>query len=74
MTMAVPATGETFEMQLEGDEFHMLWLNSPNRVTGTRQGRCLLTAVPKIGWRMVESTPDERALLQAHGLGSGRVQ
>jgi hypothetical protein len=29
--IAVPATGETFEAQLEEDEFHMLWLNEPNR-------------------------------------------
>ena len=42
----------------------MLWLNSPNRVTGERQGRCLLSAVLKIGWRIVESTPEERALLE----------
>jgi hypothetical protein len=49
----------------------MLWLNSPNRVTGERQGRCLLSAVLKIGWRIVESTPEERALLEAHGLASG---
>ena len=52
----------------------MLWLNSPNRVTGKRQGRALLTAVLKIGWRIVESTPEERALLAAHGLATGTLQ
>jgi hypothetical protein len=34
----------------------------------------LLSAALKIGWRIVESTPEERALLEAHGLASGRVQ
>ena len=66
--------GDNFEAQLEEDEWHMLWLNSPKRVTGKHQGRYLLTAVLKIGWRIVESTPAERALLEAHGFGSGRVQ
>ena len=72
MTIAVPTSGGwTFEAQLEEDEWHMLWLNSPNRVMGKRQGRCLLSAVLKIGWRIVESTPEERALLEAHGFGRG---
>ena len=52
----------------------MLWLHWPNQVTGKRQDRALLTAVLTIGWRIVESTPEERALLEAHGLASGRVQ
>ena len=75
VTIAVPTSGGgTFEATLEEDEWHMLWLNSPNRVTGKRQGRFLLSAVLKIGWRIEQSTPEERALLEAHGLGSGRVQ
>ena len=57
MTIAVPTSGGwTFEAHLEEDEFGMLWLNSPNRVTGKRQGRYLLSAVLKIGWRIVESS------------------
>ena len=39
----------------------MLWLNSPNRVTGKRQGRYVLSAALKIGWWIVESTPAEPA-------------
>jgi hypothetical protein len=50
------------------------WLPLPNRVTGKRQGLCLLTAPLKIGWRIVESTPKERALLETHGFGGGRLQ
>jgi hypothetical protein len=52
----------------------ILWLNSPNHVTGKRQGRRLLSAVLKMGWLILESTPQERALLAAHVLASGRVQ
>jgi|SRR5215218_5007959 hypothetical protein len=31
MTIAIPATGETSEAQLEEDTFHMLWLVHRNR-------------------------------------------
>jgi hypothetical protein len=34
----------------------------------------LLAAVLKIGWRIASATADERAMLEAHGFGSGRVQ
>jgi len=30
--------------------------------------------VLKIGWRIVAASPEEQALLDAHGFGSGRVQ
>ena len=75
MTISVPTSGGwTFEAQLEEDEWHMLWLLKRYRLTGTVHGRHLLTAVLKVGWGIVESTPEERALLEAHGLGSGRLQ
>jgi hypothetical protein len=64
----------TFDAQLEEDEFHMRWLNTPNLVTGKRQGRYLLSAVLKVGWHIVKASPEEQALLGAHGLASGRVQ
>jgi hypothetical protein len=35
---------------------------------------CTLTAVLKIGWRIVRASPEEQALLEAHGFGSGRIQ
>jgi hypothetical protein len=75
MTIAVPTSGGwTFLAQLEEDEWHLLWLVTRWRPTGAVQSRCLLTAALKNGWRIVESTADERALLDAHGLASGRVQ
>ena len=56
------------------DDHRCCGLHWPNAVTGKRQGQCLLTAVLKIGWRIVASTPEELPLLEAHGLASGRVQ
>jgi len=34
----------------------------------------LLAAILKIGWQIASATVDERAVLEAHGFGSGRVQ
>jgi hypothetical protein len=34
----------------------------------------LLAAILKIGWRIVDTTPHEREVLDAHGLGSGWLQ
>jgi hypothetical protein len=73
VTIALPSTGETFEAQLEEDEFHMLWLNEPNR-KARRMGRYLLSAVLNIGWRIVAASLEEQTLLDAHGFGSRRVQ
>jgi hypothetical protein len=50
----------------------MLWLVHRNRRNSGRV-QILLSAALKIGWRIVESTPEERALLEAHGLASGAV-
>jgi hypothetical protein len=72
MTIAVPTSGGwTLEAQLEEDEHGMLWLIWPNRAPGEWHGRHLLTAALKVGWRILESTPEERALLEAHGSQAG---
>jgi len=60
-------THETFQRQLVQDEHGVLWLRD---ATG---GRYQLAVVLQGGWRIVESTPAERALLEAHGFGSGLV-
>jgi hypothetical protein len=65
---------DTFEAVLDEYGLGMLWLTKSNGVTGKSQGRYLLNAVLTIGGRIVDRTPAERALLEAHGLGSGRVQ
>jgi len=71
---SIAAPGWTSDAQLDQDEFNMLWLNTPNLVTGKRQGRYLLSAVLKIGWGIVKASPEEQAMLEAHGFGSRRVQ
>jgi hypothetical protein len=68
-----PASGETSEAQLEEDAFHMLWLVHRNRRNSGRV-QILLSAAPQNGWRIVDTTPAEQALLEAHGFGSGWVQ
>jgi hypothetical protein len=67
------ATGETSEGQLEEDTFHMLWLFLRLRWNSGRV-QLLLSAALQNGWRIVEATPAERALLDAHGFATGRIQ
>jgi hypothetical protein len=70
--VTIAAPGWTFEVQLEEDEWHMLWLNSPNRVTGKREGRYLLSAVLKVGWRIVRGRhPRSRRCSRRTGSGAG---
>ena len=71
MTIAVPTSGGwTFNATLEEDEFHMLWLVKHYGGTATPHLRLLLSTTFKTGWRIVDTTPDERALLEAHGFAS----
>jgi hypothetical protein len=73
VTIAAPATGETFEAQLEQDEFHMLWLINRNRRNSGRL-QILLSAALRTGWCIASASAEEQAPLEAHGFGSGRVQ
>jgi hypothetical protein len=59
------------EVQLEEDEFHMLWLVPRNQRNSGRV-QILLSAALQGGW--VEASPEEQALSDAHGFGSGSVQ
>jgi hypothetical protein len=34
----------------------------------------MLSAALTLGWRIVRASTEERVLLEAHGLGSGRIQ
>ena len=65
MTIEVPGTGERIDALLVQDGCGTLCLK-----VGRRSGVIdyTLTAVLAIGWQIVESTTDERALLEAHGL------
>jgi hypothetical protein len=73
VTISLRATGETSEAQLQEDEFHMLWLVHRNRRNSGRV-QILPSAALQSGWHMVHASPEEQALLDAHGFGSGRVQ
>jgi phage tail sheath gpL-like len=73
VTISLRATGETSEGQLEEDTFHMLWLVHRNRRNSGRV-QILLSAALQNGWRIVDASPAEQALLEAHGFGSRRIQ
>jgi hypothetical protein len=52
----------------------MLWLHQTNS-RGRRLGvRGLLSAALQNGWRIVRASPEEQAMLGAHGFGSRRMQ
>jgi hypothetical protein len=61
----IPATGERIEARLIRDD-----PSGPLSLTLGRSGHVtyVLTAMLDIGWRIVEATPDERALMAAHGI------
>jgi hypothetical protein len=68
----MPLSGETFEAELEAEETGVLMLYEPSRAR--MRAFYPLAAVLKIGRRIVRASPAERALLEEHGFGSGRVQ
>ena len=72
MTITVPLSGDTFEAELEADESGVLMMYEPSRAR--MRAFYPLAAVLKIGWRITSASPEEQALLDAHGFGSGRVQ
>jgi hypothetical protein len=73
MTITHPASGDPFEAQLEGDQFHMLWLINRNpRNSGRVQ--FLLSAALQTGWCILSASPEEQAMSDAHGFGSRRLQ
>jgi phage tail sheath gpL-like len=73
VTISLPAIGETSEAQLDEDTFHMLWLVHRNRMNSGRV-QILLSAALQNGWRIVHASPEEQALLDAHGFGSRTIQ
>jgi hypothetical protein len=73
MTIAVPTSGGwMFEAELVADGSGVPMLYEPSRVK--RRTFCQLAAVLKIGWRIVAASPEEQAMLDAHGFGRGWVQ
>jgi hypothetical protein len=64
MTIRTP-TGETFVGRVEADEHGVAWLIDAEGV------RYQLAVVFQGGWRIVAASPEEQAVLDAHGFGSG---
>ena len=65
MVILIPATSERLSVRLVEEPFGPLCLATgrPKRIA------YVLKPVLDIGWRIVETTPEERALLESHGLG-----
>jgi hypothetical protein len=72
MTIRDPVADYTFADLVE-DEWRILWLHEPDR-RGRLKAKYLLTAVLGLGWRILDATPAERAMLADHGFASGRLQ
>ena len=65
MIIEIPSTGEQIEAYIVADE-----PAAPLAVTfgPAVRARYILAPMLNIGWRIVESTPAERAVLAAHGI------
>jgi hypothetical protein len=64
MIIEVPTTGERIDARLVEERFGPLCL---------REGRSarigyVLKPVLDIGWRIIQSTPDEQAIMRSHGI------
>ena len=68
MVILIPATSERLSVRLVEEPFGALCLamGHPERIA------YVLKSVLEIGWRIVESTPEEQVLLESHGLGIAR--
>ena len=65
MIVEIPSTGDRMEAHIVPDE-----PSEPLAVTFGPAGRVRYTLAPmlNVGWRIVEATSAERALLAAHGI------
>jgi hypothetical protein len=62
--MHIPATDERVELRLDVDNSGLLYLE-------TVPSGCVMYSLPGVlllGWQIMNSTPDERELLHAHGV------
>jgi hypothetical protein len=50
------------------------WIHEFRATTGERIVSWDLLAVFKLGWRIVNASPDEQAVLETHGFWSGRPE
>jgi hypothetical protein len=73
VTIFIPANGHTIHAELEAGPDGIVWIHELRAATGARILSWDLVAVLKLGWRIVDASPDEQAVLETHGFWSGRT-
>ncbi len=73
VTIFIPVNGHIIEAELEADLHGIVWIHAFRAATGERIVSWDLVAVLKLGWRIVDASPDEQAVLETHGFWSGRT-
>jgi hypothetical protein len=73
VTIFIPVNGHTIDAELEADLHGFVWIHELRAATGERIVSWDLVAVLKLGWRSVDASPDEQAVLETHGFWSGRT-
>jgi len=73
VTVLIPATGHTIKAELEASAQGILWIHELRAATGDRIVSWELLEVLKLGWRIVSTSAEERAVLDTHGFWSGRT-
>jgi hypothetical protein len=67
VTIFIPVNGYMIEAELEADLHGIVWIHELRAATGERIVWWDLVAVLKLGWRIVNASPDEQAVLETHG-------
>ena len=73
MTIFIPVNGHTIDAELEAGTNGIVWIHELRATTGERIVSWDLVAVLKLGWRIVNASPEEQAVLETHGFWSGRT-
>ena len=73
MTIFIPANGHTIHAELEAGPDGIVWIHELRAATGDRIVSWELLEVLKLGWRIVSTSAEERAVLDTHGFWSGRT-
>jgi hypothetical protein len=72
VTIFIPVNGHTIDAELEAGSDGNVWIHELRASTGERIVSWGLVAVLKLGWRIVNASPAEQAVLETHGFWSGR--
>jgi hypothetical protein len=72
VTIFIPVNGHTIDAELEAGTNGIVWIHELRAMTGEHIVSWDLLAVLKLGWRIVNASPDEQAVRETHGFWSGR--